>query len=337
ERGNKATDWTPAPEDVQAEIDEAKQEAEEAKQTAQQAQTTADGKNSVFTQPTAPSIEGRKIGDVWFDTSRDNLMHRFNGTQWVEAKWGEQSIVANSITANHIKSLVGLNVNDQFIVDNNGNVKFSGHLEGASGTFGDVTVTDGDFKLKKDGLEYSATPRRNLIKDHSFELVRINDQTIDGTYMWADPIKGDIWYGDHWEFYGNPKIAIEYQPHNFRALPIFGKKAMVVRDAHFCRQQLWEGVAAEQTYTISAFFKRQWNVPGGRPRFEVDYMKHRDGNITRHRLINQIFDPVPSDYSVVRHSATFTIPSEFDFAHADYIEVKISGGDANWVQVDGVQ
>src|SRR5690606_29662056 len=110
------------PEDVQEQIDEAKQEAEEAKQEAQQAQTTADGKNSIFPQPTAPPTTGRKIGDIWFDTSRDNLMHRFNGQQWVEAKWGEQSIVANSITANHIKSLVGLNVNHQFIVDSNGNV-----------------------------------------------------------------------------------------------------------------------------------------------------------------------------------------------------------------------
>src|SRR5690606_14008544 len=90
-----------------------------------------------------PPTSGRKIGDVWFDTSRDNLMHVFNGTQWVEAKWGEQSIVANSITANHIKSLVGLNVNDQFIVDSNGNVKFAGHLEGATGVF------SGEIKTKK--------------------------------------------------------------------------------------------------------------------------------------------------------------------------------------------
>ena len=115
--------------------DEAKQEAEEAKQEAQQAQTTADGKNTIIFSATEPSTEGRKIGDTWFNTSRDNLMHRFNGIEWVEAKWGEQSIVANSITANHIKSLVGLNVNDQFIVDSQGNVKFAGHLEGASGTF----------------------------------------------------------------------------------------------------------------------------------------------------------------------------------------------------------
>lgn len=127
---------------VIADITAAQQAVEEAKQTAQQAQTTADGKNSVFHSPTAPPTTGRKIGDVWFDTSRDNLMHVFNGTQWVEAKWGEQSIVANSITANHIKSLVGLNVNDQFIVDSQGNVKFAGELDGAGGVFsGEIRTT----------------------------------------------------------------------------------------------------------------------------------------------------------------------------------------------------
>ena len=125
--------------------------AEEAKDDALKAVTTADGKNTVIFSTTEPSIEGRKIGDVWFDTSRDNLMHRFDGTQWVEAKWGEQSIVANSITANHIKSLVGLNVNDQFIVDSNGNVKFAGHLEGASGTFnGRITSVGYEAEIGSD-------------------------------------------------------------------------------------------------------------------------------------------------------------------------------------------
>src|SRR5690606_31774449 len=117
-------------EEAKEDAQEAKQEAEEAKQDAQNAEQTADGKNSVFTQPTAPPTTGRKIGDIWFDTSRDNLMHRFDGTKWVEAKWGERSLAAESVTALHIKSLEGLNVNDQFIVDNDGNVKFGGSLEG---------------------------------------------------------------------------------------------------------------------------------------------------------------------------------------------------------------
>src|SRR5690606_14064584 len=119
---------------------------------------TADGKNTVFRQSSQPPTTGRKIGDVWFDSSRDNLMHVFNGTQWVQAKWGEQSIVANSITANHIKSLVGLNVNDQFIVDSQGNVKFAGRLEGASGSFKSEGASDKadieNGKITIDGLDF---------------------------------------------------------------------------------------------------------------------------------------------------------------------------------------
>src|SRR5690606_20048713 len=47
------------------------------------------------------------------------------------------------VEAKHIKSLNGLNVNNQFIVDSQGNVKFGGSLQGASGTF------SGDIEVKK--------------------------------------------------------------------------------------------------------------------------------------------------------------------------------------------
>src|SRR5690625_5007865 len=128
EKGNKATDWTPAPEDVE--------------QAIQEVYTTADGKNTIIPSATEPSTIGRKVGDAWFELRSDGSMviHDFNGVEWVKRQFGEQSIIAESITAAHIKSLAGLNVNDQFIVDNQGNVKFAGDLEGASGTFhGDLT------------------------------------------------------------------------------------------------------------------------------------------------------------------------------------------------------
>jgi len=41
EKGNKATDWTPAPEDIEADIDDAKQSASTANTTANNANTTA--------------------------------------------------------------------------------------------------------------------------------------------------------------------------------------------------------------------------------------------------------------------------------------------------------
>lgn len=148
ERGNVTTDWTPAPED--------------ADQAIQDVKTTADGKNSIFYATAQPATTGRKIGDVWFKTNADNKMYRFNGSTWVEALIGEQAIVANSITANHIKSLYGLNVNNQFVVDNNGNVSFKGNLTGASGTFSG-TVEGAAIKgsiiesTKKSGLTESST------------------------------------------------------------------------------------------------------------------------------------------------------------------------------------
>src|SRR5699024_7186057 len=154
ERGDIATDWTPAPEDVDKSI--------------QKAQTTADGKNTIYRQNTQPSTSGRKVGDVWFKSNADNKMYTFNGTKWVESKFGEDAIVANSITANHIKSLEGLNVNDQFKVDKNGNVTFSGRLQGADGVFtgtlrgGSVEQTGdkGKIVLDKDGFrKYDSSGR----------------------------------------------------------------------------------------------------------------------------------------------------------------------------------
>jgi phage minor structural protein len=51
------------------------------------------------------------------------------------------------VEAKHIKSLNGLNINDNFIVDNYGNVIFKGHLEGATGTF-DGKITSSDLILE---------------------------------------------------------------------------------------------------------------------------------------------------------------------------------------------
>jgi phage minor structural protein len=169
EKGNKATDWTPAPEDVQAEIDEAKQDA-------QNAQQTADGKNTVFYQSTKPSLMGRKEGDLWFKSDEGYKPFRFNGSDFVEASFGHQAIATldlgkatvgklsgqfietKTLEAGHIKSLNGLNIgNGQFVVDSNGNVSFKGKLDGADGafngvltnkgTYGTVTIDDGVIEL----------------------------------------------------------------------------------------------------------------------------------------------------------------------------------------------
>src|SRR5699024_10471618 len=87
------------------------------------------------------------------------------------------------------------------------------------------------------------------------------------------------------------------------------------------------------TYTFSVFFRRHYNVkPGGRPALSVFAI---DSHGERNRLIAKNFSPVPDDYSVVRHSVTFTTPAKV----TDYIaiEVLIWSDTDRWVQADGAQ
>ncbi|MGX9931947.1 phage tail spike protein [Virgibacillus salarius] len=216
---------------------------------------------------------------------------------------------------------------------------FSGDVSGATGTFGEVTVKNGNFTLEDDisDMKYSATPKRNLVKDHSFELVIADPDSLNSNsikYNWLDMKESDVPFENHWRKSGMPKVATVFGPDNRSALPIFGEKAIVVRDAHFVRQDIGDGVAAGMTFTATGFFKRQHNVvPGGRPRFEIDHM-FASGD-RGPRLLNIVFPPVPDNYEFVRNSVTFTIPD--NFSEGDYLDFKISGGNSEWVQCDGIQ
>lgn len=84
EEGNKPTDWTPAPEDVDNAIE--------------LVQTTADGKNTVFYQTSAPSTSNRKVNDVWFDTDDSNKMYYWNGSAWTARQFGTNAIANLAIT-----------------------------------------------------------------------------------------------------------------------------------------------------------------------------------------------------------------------------------------------
>ncbi|MGI6117844.1 MAG: phage baseplate protein [Bilifractor sp.] len=91
EYGNVATDWTPAPEDVQSGIDEAQS-------TADTALTTANGKGKVYYQASAPT-SGMTTQDIWFDTDDGNSMYRYNGTAWVRVQLGTNAINDKAINA----------------------------------------------------------------------------------------------------------------------------------------------------------------------------------------------------------------------------------------------
>ncbi|MBR4232323.1 MAG: hypothetical protein IKR95_03850 [Oscillospiraceae bacterium] len=84
ERGTVTTDWTPAPEDIEADISAS--------------QATADSKNTVYYQASAPSGGTYKVNDIWFDTNDGNKMYMWNGTAWTAETFGTAAISDLSIT-----------------------------------------------------------------------------------------------------------------------------------------------------------------------------------------------------------------------------------------------
>ncbi|WP_202395595.1 siphovirus ReqiPepy6 Gp37-like family protein [Virgibacillus halodenitrificans] len=249
---------------------------------------------------------------------------RWNGRT---TKIGDDGIYTGTMIAEQIIAGV-LNADNVEIKGANGGVTIN-----AQG----VNAKNADFTLEDDisNTKYSATPKRNIVKDHSFELVRADVDSMNSSsvqHNWLE--MREPYFGDYWRKFGSPKVATVFGPDSRSALPIFGEKAIVVRDANFISQDLYDGIAGGMTLTASGFFKRQHNVVGGgTPRFEIDHIDPAGGFLKR--LTNTVFPAVPDDYSIVRHSLTFQVP--INFSEGDSLVFKISGGNTSWVQCDGIQ
>jgi len=79
-----------------------------AQSAATAAQTTADGKNKIYRQGTTPTGTF-SVGDLWFNTSNDNSISRWDGSSWVANTLGNNalaSISASKITAGTIDASV---------------------------------------------------------------------------------------------------------------------------------------------------------------------------------------------------------------------------------------
>jgi hypothetical protein len=79
-----------------------------AQSAANAAQFTADGKNKIYRQGTTPTGTF-SVGDLWFNTSNDNAISRWDGSSWVANTLGNNalaSISANKITAGTIDASV---------------------------------------------------------------------------------------------------------------------------------------------------------------------------------------------------------------------------------------
>lgn len=75
------------------------------------AQTSADGKNTVFYQATQPPITGRKTGDTWYNTAKDNAISKWDGGKWTEITFGAGAISDSIISAEKLSTDIANQLN----------------------------------------------------------------------------------------------------------------------------------------------------------------------------------------------------------------------------------
>lgn len=89
EIGTVATDWTPAPEDIEADISAANA-------LAQSAKDTADGKITTFYSASTATPTATTVGDLWIKTDDGNSLWRWNGTSWISV---DNADIQSALTA----------------------------------------------------------------------------------------------------------------------------------------------------------------------------------------------------------------------------------------------
>src|SRR5690606_18969683 len=183
EHGNKTTGWSPALEDVQAEIDGLSSRVTTTEtsitQLSDQIQLKANQTtvNTLTNRVSQAESSITLLSDkIQLKVDKNGVISAINLSPETVKLQASKINLDGYVEAKHIKSLNGLNVNNQFIVDSQGNVKFAGHLQGASGTFGKVSVVDGDMTLidNTTGSETIINTGSNFLFDHSFEFIRPN-------------------------------------------------------------------------------------------------------------------------------------------------------------------
>lgn len=256
-------------------------------------------------------------GKVTFNSFDTATKNRITG---VESKASSAKSTATN-AQNRVNSVEGKINNAVTTIDNTG-----------------VTVKNGSFYLADDesDVKFNVVQKSNLIQDHSFELTMGKFETLSVKHYWMDihyPYENQD-SRNNWWWVGKPKVSVDIKSiANSNAHPIFGDKHVAVVNKDYVWQTV-RGIRPSESYTLSAFFKRHYNVvTGGKPRFEV-YAVDAAGN--RGKLIaSKTFPAVSSNYKVSRQSLTFKTPSNLDPTGG--VDVIIKSANTEWVAVDGVQ
>src|SRR5690625_4790860 len=313
----------------------------------------------IIESPTPPPIESGENAK-WIDTSGEiKVPHVVIGDEWVKMSPTEHDIsdadrlssgiidvgqvpLRTSVSGARIE-WVGVNGLVQYDANNNvvtnlsldGDATFSGHLEGATGTFGEVTAVDGDFFFEDSSskMKYGVSPKTNLIVDHSFELVRPLGNVGSGGY-WTN------WESDEWLKSGSPRL-FSYYGTDVAIREVFGYRCIGVNNSNYVYMDLFEDVlTAGKTFTFSCHFANYTGSPSPRLRARLMRYTYATDATTIINTWNQTFAPITKKGKLQRHSITITLPSDFDgdeLKYYEWIEFSIMSGNSSWLIIDGAQ
>jgi phage minor structural protein len=141
-------------------------------QTTYDVDINASGTGLKARMSSAESTISQHSNEINLRVRKDSIISEINQTA-EQIKISASKIALDGyVEARHIKSLNGLNINNKFIVDQNGNVTFAGTLNGANGTFNGMVE-----------VIYNPTPDET----HTVRLVEGN---VSSNYHYEDSVLG---------------------------------------------------------------------------------------------------------------------------------------------------
>lgn len=367
EKGTKATDWTPAPEDIQADIDTKVDETVYTSKMSELDVSINGITANVSSLQTTVNNHGTSISQAQSDiqavagqvsTKAEASEVSALGTrvttaeQNISALDGEISSKVSTSVFNALEGRVQQAESD--ITQTAQDVTFSFErlddidnvLDSAVTTIDQtgVTVKDGSFYLEDDQstTKYSVVAETNHIQDHSFEMLQPDgDYLSDGTFKIKsyDGSVGGGFVNSQWFGQGTPRLhSIEGTDAGLQS-GTFGYKAVLVNSANWVYQNALN-VHPNKPYTLSAYFSKHYVHPNtiqGRLRIRL-YREEWNGNESSSVLIKEASTSVvvPSS-GFVRGAVTIILP-DYDTSKFHFLEVSLYGsGSGSWVRVDGVQ
>lgn len=330
ERGNRASDWTPSPEDVEYEVNFSINEARQAAEAVARAEATlAQTSAEAYADGIVSAEEQARIDEAAANLAAAKAHAETKATaaeQEAKTHANTQVNNHNALSSPHnLPSYAKMEDTGFKVYDNLGNLRT--HMgQYAPGEFGSW-VDAGHYMIRDKGMDMSLTQLPNLMPDHSFEcLERSIAGGIDITYHdWhIAPTGGNMF---EWNKNGSPRL-VSTRETGVVPEAAFGLQCIGISWSHF----LYTYVIAKPNtqYTLSGFCCRGYRTSGANtPRLYVNFQTSNGTGIS---TVYQDYTTNTGLFNWKRVSFTFTTP-----ANCGLLYIVPYSATSNFVYWDGIQ